>query len=58
MQDYTAAIGASPANVRLYTNRAYCLAKVALYEEAVADYDRVVQLEPGNTHALHNRGIR
>lgn len=58
VQDYTAAIKLSSDNVRLYNNRAYCLAKVGLYQEAVADYDRVVQLEPGNTHALHNRGIR
>jgi tetratricopeptide (TPR) repeat protein len=58
VQDYTAAIKLSSDNVRLYNNRAYCLAKVGLYPEAVADYDRVCQLEPGNTHALHNRGIR
>lgn len=37
--------------------RAYCLAKLGRYKEAIADYDAVVALDPNNVHAYHNRGI-
>lgn len=37
--------------------RAYCLAKLGRYKEAIADYDAVVSLDPNNVHAYHNRGI-
>lgn len=37
--------------------RAYCLAKLGRYQEAIADYDAVVALDPNNVHAFHNRGI-
>ena len=38
-------------------NRAYCYAKLKLYNEAVADYTKALELDTNNIHALHNRGI-
>ena len=52
---YSAAIALSPPSLRLFNNRAYCLAKLGRYAEAVADYSAVLQLEPRNAHALQNR---
>jgi len=37
------------------THRAYCLAKLGRFSEALLDYDAVLELEPGNAHAAHNR---
>lgn len=42
---------------RLTCCRAYCLAKLGRYKEAIADYDAVIALDPNNVHAYHNRGI-
>lgn len=46
---------AGQGTVRLYNNYAFCLAKLGLYDEAVAAYDSALQLDPYNAHALHNR---
>lgn len=35
--------------------RAYCLAKMGRYDEAVAEYDAVIALDPSDAHAYHNR---
>lgn len=43
--------------VRVLNNRAYCLAKLERFVEAVDDYSRVIKAEPKNSHALHNRGL-
>lgn len=41
--------------VRLYNNRGYCLAKLGKYRAAVADYNKVLELDQTNCHAYHNR---
>ena len=46
----------APSVVRAYNNRAYCHAKLGSYQAAVDDYTVVVQNDPGNSHAYHNRG--
>ena len=33
------------------------MAKLERFEEAVEDYSRVIELDPTNSHAYHNRGI-
>jgi tetratricopeptide (TPR) repeat protein len=43
--------------VRALTNRAYALARLGKYLEAVADYTDIIAIEPLNGHAFHNRGI-
>ena len=47
----------STSHVKAFNNRAYCLAKLGRYEEAIVDYTTVIQHEDTNIHALHNRGI-
>ena len=47
----------STSHVKAFNNRAYCLAKLGRYEEAIVDYTTVIQQEDTNIHALHNRGI-
>ena len=44
-------------NVKNYNNRAFCLAKLDKFADAIQDYSKVIEIEPKNTHALHNRGI-
>lgn len=43
--------------MRALTNRAYALARLARYQEAIVDYTSIIALEPLNSHAYHNRGI-
>ena len=54
-QDYNEALQRGEANVRAYTNFAFCLAKLGYYGEAVRAYDAVLELNPANENALHNR---
>ena len=54
-QDYNEALQRGEANVRAYTNFAFCLAKLGYYGEAVRAYDAVLELDPANENALHNR---
>ena len=35
----------------------YSYAKQTKYTEAIMDYTRVIELDPSNAHAYHNRGI-
>lgn len=49
------ALSLSPSNPKLHTVRAYCYAMIGWFAEAVADYDAVLGLEPGNAHAAYNR---
>lgn len=37
--------------------RAYCYAKIGCYAESVNDYNHVLELEPGNAHAVYNRQV-
>ena len=39
----------------LFVRTGYCLARLGLYQDAIADYDRALELEPRNAHAYHNR---
>ena len=45
------------ANIKAFNNRAYCLAKLGNYKDAILDYTNVIQHDKSNIHALHNRGI-
>lgn len=47
----------SSALVRTLNSRAFCLASGGGYAAAVADYDAALGLDPGNGHALMNRGL-
>ena len=38
-------------------NRAYCYAKLKMYDEAVNDYTKALSLDTNNIHAMHNRGL-
>ncbi len=49
------ALSLSPRNPKLHTVRAYCYAMIGWFAEAMADYDAVLALEPGNAHAAYNR---
>ncbi|KAK9837165.1 hypothetical protein WJX81_007626 [Elliptochloris bilobata] len=56
--DYERALATgNPRAPQLHINRAYCLAKVGRYSEALQSYNVVLQADPTNTNALHNRGI-
>lgn len=44
-------------NIKAFNNRAYCLAKLGKYKDAIIDYSNVIQQDKTNIHALHNRGI-
>jgi len=44
-------------NIKAFNNRAYCMAKLGRYREAIIDYSSVIQQDASNVHALHNRGI-
>ena len=54
-RDYNEALQRGECNVRTYTNFAFCLAKLGYYAEAVRAYDSVLELDPANENALHNR---
>ena len=43
--------------VKLYNNRAYCYSLIGRTEETLRDYNKVIELDPSNSHAYHNRGI-
>jgi Flp pilus assembly protein TadD len=46
----------NPKHCRAYYNRAYTLDHLDRLEEAIADYNTAVKLEPSNATAFHNRG--
>lgn len=43
--------------VRALTNKAYGLARLGRFQEAIADYSAILAVDPHNGHAYHNRGI-
>lgn len=54
--DYERALASgSSGPVQLHTNRAFCLAKMGRYPEALESYGVVLRADPTNVHALHNR---
>lgn len=64
MEDYSAAVQVYSKEIELslnscsgYNKRAFCLAKLGRYAEAICDYTKSTELEKNNSHAFHNRGI-
>ena len=55
VQEFTRAIGADPSSAA-YTGRALAYTCLGDLEKAVADYDRAIELEPGQAEAYHDRG--
>lgn len=56
--DYERALAVgSPSDVQLHVNRAYCLAKLGHYAEALQSYKVVLAKDPTNINALHNRRV-
>jgi len=55
VQEFTRAIEADPSSVA-YTGRALAYTCLGDLEKAVADYDRAIELEPGQAEAYHDRG--
>lgn len=49
--------GGRSTNIKAFNNRAYCLAKLGRYKDAIVDYSYVIGMDATNVHALHNRGI-
>lgn len=47
----------SKDNSKTINNRAYCFAKLKMYEEAINDYSKALSIDENNIHSLHNRGI-
>ena len=43
IQAYTEEIDFSPDNAKALNNRAFCLAKLGMYEQAVMDYSLVLE---------------
>lgn len=58
IDDYTLELNYGPdKNIKAFNNRAYCFAKIGQFEDAIEDYTNVLEIDPNNIHALHNRGI-
>lgn len=55
LRNLTRAIELDPKNVEAYFVRAALLGNLHHYEEAAADYSRVIELEPDHATALNNR---
>jgi tetratricopeptide (TPR) repeat protein len=56
--DYTSEIEFSDgSNVRAYLNRAFCFAKMHKFQDAIKDYEKVLEVDPTNQTAMHNIGI-
>ena len=57
--DYERALAVgSPGDMQqLHVNRAYCLAKLGHYAEALQSYEVVLAKDPTNINALHNRRV-
>ena len=43
--------------IKAYNHRAFSYARINCYEEAIEDYNVVLQHDPKNANAYHNRGI-
>lgn len=50
-------IGATAQRADAYTNRAFAHYKLAHYRQAIADYERAIQLDAHNERAYTGRGI-
>ena len=61
VDDYTrelAVSGSDRSKARALNNRAYCYAKMSMFDKAIMDYSSVIDNEDSaNVHAYHNRGI-
>ena len=59
VSDYERALAVgSPSDMQqLHVNRAYCLAKLGHYAEALQSYEVVLAKDPTNINALHNRRV-
>ncbi|MCD4736944.1 MAG: tetratricopeptide repeat protein, partial [Bacteroidales bacterium] len=55
IEDYSKAINLNKTFKEAYYSRAICRSKLKLYEEALADYNNVLEFEPENLDALFNR---
>jgi tetratricopeptide (TPR) repeat protein len=56
-QRYTAMIEDAPNSVEGYVLRSHLFAFMARYDEALADYARILEIDPSNTYALVNRAL-
>lgn len=54
---YSNEIGYDSASIKALNNRAFCYSKLGDQMSAVEDYNSVLELDPTNIHALHNKGI-
>lgn len=57
IENYSKELQYSQENSKTLNNRAYCYAKLKMYNEGIKDYTKALSLDPKNIHALHNRGI-
>ena len=56
--DFALLIDSGHTTARTYSSRAYSLASIGRYPEAISDYTAALALEPGDPcHALFNRGV-
>jgi Flp pilus assembly protein TadD len=46
-----------PADALVYSSRGLVLINLGKFEDAIADYSRVIQLNPNDAWAYHNRGL-
>ena len=46
-----------PANDVIHYNRGVAYAKLGNHSQAISDYDKAIEINPGNAEAYYNRGI-
>ena len=56
VSQYSVAIMRNPRYIQCYYNRGYCFFLLDNYNEALADFDKVVQLDPFNEKAFYLKG--
>ncbi len=57
IKDYSTAMQMTNDKLSLFNHRAYCYAKIGCFAEAIGDYNSVLEIDPGNAHALYNRAF-
>jgi len=57
MNDYSKSIQINNRMTEAYYLRALCASKLNLYDKALQDYNKVLELEPNNLNALFNRAF-
>jgi len=57
IEDYEGALSTSPDDIKLHVELGFAYQRASRYDDAIAEYDAALDLDPRDTAALYNKGV-